>query len=95
MDNETTNTVPNLDAMCRDDLMEFWSKFNRPSRKDAEKLIGDTRRGYTVLAGRLAAYAANKAAEMRCREAGKMGGAESYNNICDNIYNRLPQDLKW
>ncbi len=90
-----TNNVPNLDAMAEDDLMSFWSRYARPSRKDAESLIGDRRRGFTTLAGRLAGYASNKATAMACRRRGDIQAALIYEHICDSIYERLPADLQW
>jgi hypothetical protein len=91
--NETN--IPNFDSMDREELMEFWSKYNRPRRKDAEALIGDRRKGYTTLCGDLAGYASNKAAAIGCREKGDIVGAQIYEKICDNIYSDLPEDLKW
>lgn len=86
--------APNLDGMSASDLMQFWHRFNRPSRKDAERLVG-RRKGFTTLCGSLAAYASNKATAMRCRENGNIDAALSYERIADGIYDRLPADLKW
>lgn len=86
--------APNLDGMSRGDLMQFWARFNRPSRKDAERLVG-RRRGFTSIVSDLAAYAANKATAMRCRAEGKIETALSYERIADGIYDRLPADIKW
>jgi hypothetical protein len=86
--------APNLDGMTADALMQFWHRFNRPSRKDAERLVG-RRRGFTTLCGALAGYASNKATAMRCRERGDIQAATIYETIADGIYDRLPADLKW
>lgn len=89
------NNVPNFDAMDREELMEFWKKYHRPSRKDAEALIGDRRKRFTSLASTLACYASNKAAAIACRLQGNMPGAQAYELICDRVYDKLPADLKW
>jgi hypothetical protein len=90
------NQIPNFDAMTRYELMDFCARYpSRPSRKAAAALIGDTRKGYTVIAASLGAYAANKAAAMFCREQGDITGSNVYERICDDIYSRLPNDLKW
>ena len=88
-------TVPNLDAMPEADLWAFWKRYARPSRKDAEELIGDRRNGFTVLSGRLAGYASNKATAMSCRVRGDIAAAMTYEGICDGIYERIPEDLRW
>lgn len=87
--------VPNLDAMPEDELMAFWSRYARPSRKDAEELIGDRRKGFTTLSGRLAGYASNKATAITCRLRGDIQAAQVYEGICDAIYERIPEDLRW
>lgn len=87
--------VPNFDGMTRDELMGFWARYHRASRADAERLVGDRRKGFTVLAADLANYACNKAVAMRCRAEGEIETANGYERIADNIYNRLPDDLRW
>ena len=89
------NAVPNFDAMTKDDLMNFWARYHRPSRKDAAALIGDRRAGYTNLAADLANYACNKATAMSCRLKGSIQSAQVYETHCDMIYARLPTDLRW
>lgn len=89
------NTVPNLDCMPEDDLRAFWSKYHRASRKDAEALVGDRRKGFTTVAAALANYAINKAVAMGCREKGDIKGAEIYEHSCNLCYRRIPEDLRW
>jgi hypothetical protein len=81
--------------MSKDDLMSFWARYHRPSRKDAELLIGDRRKGFTTIASSLANYACNKAVAMSCRLKGDMQAAAIYETHCDMIYDRLPFDIKW
>ena len=90
-----SNTVPNLDAMPESDLMSFWSRYHRASRKDAEALVGDKRKGYTGLAADLACYACNKAVAMGMRLKGDISGALNYERYCEIIYRNLPADLRW
>ena len=87
--------VPNFDGMSRDDLMAFWARYHRPSRKDAELLIGDRRKGFTTVASALANYACNKAVAMGCREKGDIQAALIYEQHCELSYDRLPVDIKW
>ncbi len=89
------NTIPNFDAMNRDELMAFWSRYHRPTRKDAEALIGDRRKGFTVLCGTLAAYACDKAVAIGCRLRGDIDTALGYEKHADMRYDGLPDDLKW
>lgn len=89
------NTVPNLDAMSSEDLMAFWKRYARPSRKDAEALVGDRRRGFTTISGSLAGYASNKATAITCRLRGDVNAALVYERICEVIYEKLPSDLRW
>lgn len=89
------NTIPNLDCQTSDDLMDFWARYHRGSRRDAAELIGDKRPLFTVYARNVAAYACNKAVAMQCRLRGEIDSATTYETICDQIYNRLPEDLRW
>jgi hypothetical protein len=91
----TGNTIPNLDGMTEAELMAFWSRYHRASRKDAAALIGDTRKGYTTIAATLANYACNKSVAMTCRAKGDIQGATVYEASAELCYNRLPDDLKW
>ena len=88
--------IPNLDdSMSADELMEFWSRYCRPTRKDAEALIGDRRKGFTVICGILAAYACDKAVAMKARLRGDIATALKYEAHCDQRYERLPADCRW
>lgn len=74
--------------------MSFWSRYNRPSRKDAEELIGDRRKGFTVIASGLANYACNLAVARGCREEGKLDSAEIYDYSVKLCFDRLPPDVQ-
>ena len=89
------NTIPNFDGMMREELMAFWSKYRRPRRKSAEKLIGDCRPGYTNITSLLANYALHKAVAIRCREQGEIRSAQVYEQCADMCYQEVPADLRW
>lgn len=93
MQNETTNTVPNLDAMNRDELEAFQDRWSNASDEEAEALIG--RPGGGGVARRLAGYAMLKSAAIRHRLAGSIDEAQAYEQHCDEEYATLPEDLKW
>jgi hypothetical protein len=86
--------VPNLAAMSHDDLMAFWSRYHRATRKDAAELIGDCRKGYTSLAGTLANLACNMAVAMSCRAKGDRDGAAIYDYSVALCFDRLPEDIR-
>lgn len=82
------NTVPNLDSMQSDELMEFWM---RHQRGRGYKLLFPTGgKGTRIATGDLAAYAANAATARSCRLRGDIRAALIYERICDNIYSDLP-----
>lgn len=87
--------IPNFDSMTQQELMDFWSRYTRPSRRDAEELIGDRRPGFTNIASKIANYACNKAVAMGCQVKGETDAAMIYDKCCDMIYDELPEDLKW
>lgn len=87
--------VPNLDCCSPEELMAFWGRYHRASRRDAEALVGDRRPGYTAVAATLANYACNKATATQCRLRGEVQAAEIYEDACDKIYARIPKDLRW
>jgi hypothetical protein len=89
------SNIPNFDSMNKEELVEFWVKYNRPTRKECIELIGDNRKGYTSIVSSLAAYAINKSCAMGLREEGKIEGAQFYEQICDDIYDEIPEDLRW
>ena len=87
--------IPNFDAMTHDELMNFWSRYHRPTRKDAEELLGGKRKGYTNIVATLANYACNKAVAISCRLRGDIQAAMIYEGACELSYDRLPKDLHW
>lgn len=88
--------TPNLDAQSIDDLWEFWKETNsvRPIRF-ARRLFPDRPKGYVAVTRDIGCYASNRATAMKCRLEGKIQIAIQYEDICERIYQRLPQWAKW
>lgn len=70
--------APDFNNMTEDELMTFWARYHRPSRKDAEALVGDRRPGFTNLAGIYASLACNLAVVMGCKRRNDANGVEVY-----------------
>ena len=79
-----------LKRKTREELMEVWMRYqNIGRRKDAFELIGDRRPGYTTLAAKVGAWAANCAAYLFCKDRGDKQGAACYRLICQRIEEEL------
>lgn len=89
------NTIPNFDAMTEAELRAFWSKYHRPTRKNAAALVGDRRKGYIGICHTLAVYAMSKGCAVRLRTVGEIARAMTYEHSCELRYNELPEDLRW
>ena len=88
--------APNLDAMPRTELLEWWAAAGmRQTLKVGRKLFPTRPKGYVAATRDLVSYASNKAAAMYCREHGDITGAQVYEIICDRIYDRLPTFARW
>lgn len=70
--------LPKFSKMTDDELMTFWKRYHRPTRKDAEALVGDRRPGYTNLAAEYAALACDMAVVIGCKRRGDQNGVECY-----------------
>jgi flagellar biosynthesis GTPase FlhF len=86
------NLIPNLDATSQADLLIFW---HRHQGGRAAYLIGLSGSGMRTTTAKLANYAANKATAMSLRLAGKISAAMTYERICEDIYETLPNEVKW
>lgn len=69
---------PHFAKMTEEELMAFWARYHRASRKDAEQLIGDRRPGYIRLATAFANYACNVAVAKGCKRRGDLDGERIY-----------------
>lgn len=89
--------VQNLDDMPRPELQRFANTFglsHKAPQRAAKALAGD-RKNYTEVARDLGHYAWNKLTAMDCRRRGDISGARMYEGICERIYAKLPDDMKW
>lgn len=87
----------NLDGFTNPkELWEFWKSASgvRPIAT-ARKLFPTRPRGYVRATKDLGNYAVNKATAMRCRLDGGINTALIFEDICDTIYDRLPEYAKW
>ena len=89
------NQVPDFKKMSQEELMAFWARYSRPSRKDAEALVGDRRPGFTNAASALANYACNMAVAMSCKDKGDATATACYEHAMRLSYERIPADLRW
>jgi hypothetical protein len=95
LENLTSDDL-NLDAMPMDVLWEFWKHTNsvRPI-SFARQLFRNAPKGYVRATKDLGNYASNKATAMQCRLDGKINSALMYEEICDRIYDGLPDYARW
>ncbi len=86
--------VPNLDCMPSDnECFTFWNKHQ--NGRAYRELFPQGGKGTKRAAADLAAYASNKGAAMGCRRRGDIQTALTYEDICDRIYDRLPEFARW
>jgi len=85
----------NLDDMPggADALMSFWGRHQ--GGRASRELFPDGGAGTRRATAELANYASNKATAMRCRLAGDIGAALTYEGICERIYAALPAFARW
>lgn len=85
----------NLDHFNHSNLMEFWFITNRLGWDMARYLFPERPKGYVSATRDLGHYAANKAAMMSCWNEGNITGSDCYEQICKNIWDRLPKYARW
>jgi hypothetical protein len=85
----------NLDSETSEDLMHFWQRTNsvRPI-SFAKQLFPTIPKGFIAATKNLGHYASNKATAQNLRLRGDVQTAMMYENICDRIYNELPEWAK-
>ena len=88
-------SVPNLDSLDSEDLMKLWVEWQQGHRNQAEEVFGGKFPGYTRALKSLANYALNKATAIKCRIEGDIERALIYEEICDKIYDALPDHIQW
>ena len=87
--------IPDLDKMSEQELWAFWRRYNCPSRRDAEQLVGDTRKNYITIASIFACYACNRALVLQGQRENNPGAIEAYDHARKLAFERLPADLRW
>jgi hypothetical protein len=87
--------TPNLDCMSYEELRSFAVAVGSAPVKTARELFPDRQRGYVRAALKLKGYAWNKLTAIACRQRGDIEAAMVYENICDRIYDDLPEFAKW
>jgi hypothetical protein len=87
------NLAPNLDCVDASELMPFWNRHKRG--KNYRELFPNGGKGTKRATADLANYASNKHAAMFCRRNGDVTSALMYENICDRIYDALPDFAQW
>lgn len=80
----------NLDAMPKNELRKFYDIININSLKQKRILKTDKKS-----LSNLKNYAINKAVAMDLKESGNIERSSTYKTICNNIYNRIDENLKW
>jgi len=74
--------------------MKFWHKTYLNRVKVGRKLFPDRPKGYSRTTQMLGNFASNLGTAMTCRLAGDIRCAQTYEQIADHIYNRLPKYAK-
>jgi hypothetical protein len=83
------------DGMTQKELVEFWNRADKHPIDTARELFPAQYAGYVRATRQLGHYASNKAAAMLSRGMGDIPTAQMYENICDDIYSKLPNFAKW
>jgi hypothetical protein len=92
---EQPMTEFNPDGMDADALWDFWKQTQQTCRPTARRLFPDRPRGYVQATANLGNYAANKATALRQRAQGNIAAAQTYETICERIYDQLPDYARW
>ncbi len=87
------HTIPLFAAMSNPELMAFWYRYHRASRKDAAALVGHTSPGYTNQAASIANYACNMAVAMTCLFKGDLISVANYRHAALLSIQDLPNEL--
>ena len=80
--------------MTEDELMAFWSRYHRASRKDAAELCGGKFPGYIGAAASVANYACNLAVAKACRRRGDKAAAKIYDHAARISADSVPLHVR-
>ena len=81
-------------AMTENEVMAFWKRYHRATRKDAEALCGGRFPGYTTVAASAANYACNLAVAKGCRRRGDERAARVYDYAAQLALEDIPDRLR-
>ena len=81
----------NLDCYTKEQLEKIYNLLNNNIKKNNKVLNAKGYKNIKLLKN----YAMNKLISMELRTIGKIERALMYEEICESIYNRLPENLKW
>jgi hypothetical protein len=83
----------NLD--CPNEVENFISEYKTLKGRRLANLLGMNGRGSVRNADSLSCYAWNKLTAMNLRKRGQIRDAVQYESIYDQIYNTMPDCIKW
>jgi len=78
-----------------DEIETFIAQFGTVSDMRLANALGLSGKGAKSVANNLSAYVWNKRTAMRQRAIGDIRSAQMYEQICENIYDELPDEVKW
>jgi hypothetical protein len=87
------NNVPNIDCTDTSELMLVWNKYKRG--RNYRELFPSGGKGTKLATADIASYASNLHAARTSRLRGDIVTAKMYENICDSIYQGLPEFARW
>lgn len=89
--------MTNVDCLTTNsDELRLWARGIEihPVRR-AREIFPERPAGFVRAARMYMHYAYNKATAMECRARGTIETAQSYEKICDSIYERMPAFARW
>jgi hypothetical protein len=89
------NTIPDFGVMTMLELRMFARRLRKANLVYAAALVGNRRKGFSQIAKKLGKYAEYLYLSLAFEAIGRHGKAVSYQNKCNAIYNKLPEDLQW
>jgi len=78
-----------------EEIDTFIAQFGTVSGMRLANMLGISGRGAKSVANNLSAYVWNKRTAMRQRAIGDIKSAQMYEQICESIYDELPDEVKW
>ena len=93
----TTNLPINLPINLDDEstVLDFINTFSTRRGRWLANRLNLSGPGSEAIANGLSGYAWNKHTAIACRQAGEIRSALIYEQICDQVYDRLPEIARW